>query len=358
MILGVFYILMVASLGAAQLSHIVRLTEAAKQGAVCIDGTESAYYFRAGTGTGANKWYIHHEGGGWCSSVADCYGRSLGNLGSSKNYTDTATINYGYFSTDPASNPLMYNWNSVYLKYCDGGSFSGNNMTVTVYNGKDLHFRGHLNLEAMFDDLFNVRGLKSAAEVVISGCSAGGLATYLHVDWWRARLPTNIHVVGMPDSGFFLDFEGPPQYHTKMIWTFTWMNATSGVNERCIEAYRRTGDTWRCFFAQYTSPFIAVPIFPLQSEYDSWQVGNILGSKDTAAVNNYGALLTSLFKKNVLDPHSQNSVMLDSCYHHCGEWNAIHIDGLTQAQAFKAWYEGNNKQWIQGQPYPCNSCCS
>jgi hypothetical protein len=341
------------------LSTLFLLTDAAKNdGAVCIDGTPAGYYFRAGTGSGITKWYIHHEGGGWCSSLQDCYGRSLTPLGSSKNYTPTANIDGGYFSTDPNINPLMYNWNSVYLKYCDGGSFSGDNATTSNYNGQPLLFRGRRILNAMFGDLYNVRGLSSATDAVISGCSAGGLATYLHLDWWRAQLPSKMRVVGMPDSGFFLDFEGPPQYHSKMIWTFTWMNATSGVNDKCIASYQRNGEEWHCFFAQHTSPFITTPIFPLQSEYDSWQVSNDLGSNNPTAVNSYGRSLVDLVRDNLLAPHAADSVFLDSCYHHCGGWNSIHINGLTQAQAFKLWYEGSKTEWFQDQTYPCETCCS
>ena len=27
---------------------------------------------------GASKWYIHHQGGGWCTSTDDCAGRAFG----------------------------------------------------------------------------------------------------------------------------------------------------------------------------------------------------------------------------------------------------------------------------------------
>ena len=36
----------------------------AATGALCLDGTPGAFYFRAGTGSGKAKWYIHHQGGG------------------------------------------------------------------------------------------------------------------------------------------------------------------------------------------------------------------------------------------------------------------------------------------------------
>ena len=44
--------------------------------------------------------------------------------------------------------PMMYNWNAVILRYCDGGSFSGNNETVTsmpAWGLRTLNY-GTLNL--------------------------------------------------------------------------------------------------------------------------------------------------------------------------------------------------------------------
>merc|ERR1712166_1041455 len=109
------------------------LTEAHRaDGAKCLDGTPGLYYFRPGSGDGANKWYIHQEGGGWCESDESCLGRSKTRLGSSSSYTKTVSQNSGYFSIDPAVNPMMFNWNSVYFKYCDGASFSGSNASTTV----------------------------------------------------------------------------------------------------------------------------------------------------------------------------------------------------------------------------------
>jgi len=283
------------------------------------------YYYRAGTGSGANKWYIHHQGGGWCVSLADCYGRSLGDLGSSKNYPKTADLGGGYFSTNPSENPQMYNWNAVFLRYCDGGSFSGNNDTETKYQGNSLYFRGFKNLQAMFNDLFTNRGLNVATDVVISGCSAGGLATFLHVDWWKDLL-LQAKVVGMPDSGFFLDWESDKHYHDDLIWVFNQMNSTSGLNSRCINAYVSTDSAWRCIFAQYTSPFIVTPIFPLQSEYDSWQVANELDSTDAVQINKYGDILTLWVTTNLL-ANPKNGIFLDSCFHHCGSWGSIKING-------------------------------
>ena len=82
------------------------------------------------------------------------------------------------------------------------------------------------------------------------------------------------HSVGRAlHSGFFLDFEGPPHYHTGMTWAFYQQNSSSGVNAACIAAKDRDRQS-ECMFAQHTAPYIQTPTFPLQSVYDSWQVGS------------------------------------------------------------------------------------
>lgn len=259
------------------------LVDAAKmENAVCLDGSPGLYYHRPGTGTGINSWFIHQEGGGWCTSVGACYERSLTNLGSSVNYTKTLSLNYGYFSLDPGINPLMHNWNMVYFKYCDGGSFSGSNSSSTPSGfGTNLHWRGKHVLNGGITDMLRFRGLDKASEVVVSGCSAGGLATFLHCDHFADRLHHEISpttkVVCMPDSGLFRDYEGcteagvcsPPNYHDRLTWAFYWMNATSGVNNVCIATEIPTS---KCMFAEHTMKYIKTPTFPLQSEFDAWQI--------------------------------------------------------------------------------------
>jgi len=242
--------------------------------------------------------------------------------------------------------------------YCDGGSFAGNNDTVTTWEGHDLYFRGFRILQAYRQSLISKYNLAGASEVVISGCSAGGLATYLHLDWWAAHVPHGSKVRGLPDSGFFLDYDstipGGPKYGTAMRWVFQQMNATDGVNQRCISANRNTPE--KCFFAEHTSPFVSTPFFPLQSIYDAWQTGNILGSKDDAEINAFGKILESRFKANVL-AQPRNGAFLDSCHHHCGDWNQIVINGDSTSKAFNAWYTSGKGTFIQQEVYPCDSCC-
>ena len=101
----------------------------------CIDGSTPAYYIRKGRDEGANKWVIHFEGGGWCYDLQACYLRSKTGLGSSKGYPDTMRNSELplYLSDYSTVNPLMHNWNAVYVKYCDGSSYAGN--TIADYKG-------------------------------------------------------------------------------------------------------------------------------------------------------------------------------------------------------------------------------
>eukprot|EP00052_Salpingoeca_macrocollata_P021749 m.187067 g.187067 ORF g.187067 m.187067 type:complete len:401 (-) comp21615_c0_seq2:1536-2738(-) len=342
--------------------------EAQSDGAVCLDGTPSAYYFKQGTGSGANKWYIHHQGGGWCESLDSCYERAHTDLGSSAKYPANSSLSGGYFDSDPAVNPQMYNWNMIFMRYCDGNSFSGNNASTTEYKGMTLHWRGKHILDAMINSVLTARGAAHATDIVVSGCSAGGLATYLHCDYWAEKIAAasngNAKVRCMPDSGFFLDYEGKPQYHSGMIWAFNQQNSTSGVNQACIQAHTPTHDTELCMFAEHTAPHIKTPMFPLQAAYDSWQIPNDLGvtSSDTTEINTWGKNLTNLVMANLLK-QPQHGIFLDSCYHHCGEWGNIRIDGLVQATAFQEWYDkgseglANKGFFNQNKAYPCAECC-
>eukprot|EP01087_Luapelamoeba_hula_P011291 TRINITY_DN3051_c0_g1_i1.p1 TRINITY_DN3051_c0_g1~~TRINITY_DN3051_c0_g1_i1.p1 ORF type:complete len:391 (+),score=62.63 TRINITY_DN3051_c0_g1_i1:29-1174(+) len=346
---------------ASNTAYLTLLTDAVPGGSMCIDGTPAGYYFVAGTGDGVNKWIVYHEGGGWCVSYQDCYYRSLTDLGSSKNYPPVGNLGGGYFDANPVINPLMYNWNMVYMKYCDGGSFSGNATAPFKIGNTDvtLHFRGTAIRTAMRDHLL-ARGLSKATDVVVSGCSAGGLATFLHADWWRAAVPS-AHVVGLPDSGFFIDYESPQKrYESQMTWVYSAMNVAEGIDADCVKFYKGSAFPWKCMFAQYVAPFIKTPIFALQSQYDAWQIPEILASNNATLINIYGKNLTDILTKSlIMSPTKTNGVFLDSCYHHCGAWG-IHIDGKNQAEAFTEFYTSPSasKAWYQKGSFPCGTCCA
>ena len=328
-----------------------------KSDAVCLDGSSPLYYHIPGVDSGSKKWFFYFEAGGWCSSLADCFSRSQTNMGSTLRDSMWSHFDDGYFSNIESLNPLMFNWNKVFIRCCDGGSFSGNN--VSFYQDHKLYFKGRKILDAIFEDLLLNRDLNVATDAVVSGCSAGGLTSILQVDHIRDMLPPETKIVAMPDSGFFMDYEGEVvNYHSFMKFAFENMNSREGVNKKCVDYYGLNED-WKCFFAEHTLPFVESPVFILQPKYDSWQIQEILGKYDATSVQNFG----NEFMRRVRDSFltfEKNSGFIDSCNHHCGSfWNNLHINNMTQSQAFYLWYTGSEKQaYIHDTDFPCFNCCN
>ena len=81
----------------------------------------------------------------------------------------------------------------MYLPYCDGASWAGRATHITrkrvphLQAREKVYYRGNYVLDATIDELL-ARGMDRADEVVVSGASAGGLAVYLHVDTWAAKI--------------------------------------------------------------------------------------------------------------------------------------------------------------------------
>jgi len=118
--------------------------------AKCIDGSPPAFYIRQGwllkyldcnssiseyviyLGEESFNWHVHFEGGGWCYSLKQCADRAKFHLGSSKNYLPCMNLNSKgyYFSNTPSYNHLLHSFNAVYVRYCDGGSYSSSSDIV------------------------------------------------------------------------------------------------------------------------------------------------------------------------------------------------------------------------------------
>ncbi|ETO07801.1 hypothetical protein RFI_29589 [Reticulomyxa filosa] len=235
-----------------------------------------------------------------------------------------------------------------------------------------------------------------AAQVVVGGCSAGGLATYLHTQYIYQILTQNNNQLrnfaALPDSGFFLQYQSPTEKYVTgiylfifvhlvpiiwMTWVFDNQNCTGGVNQNCIAAHIKTGNTWQCMFAQANAPFIEVPVFALQSRFDSWQLTYILGNTNNATlINEYGTNFTRIFNQTYLQTNLSlhggfvpvffpftfifisnicTCVLFDSCYHHCEEWDDIIVDDLDSTEMFGEMFYQETKQifWFQDYSYPC-----
>jgi hypothetical protein len=345
-------------------------------GSSCLDGSPYGYYLRPGNES--SKWIIHHQGGGWCYNLEECAQRALTVLGTSKLWTPTTYSWGGLLSYEASQNPNFYNWTVAILYYCDGSSFSSWRDEPLTSGSQKVYFRGHGNLLAASNDML-AKGLAKATDVIITGCSAGGLSTYLHLDYWRSIIPSAATVKGVADAGWFLDTNsvyGHSIYTPEMTTAWDLFNNTAGVNQGCIAQYTASNETWRCFFAEYTYPHIQTPIFMVNSKYDSWQIPNIYALPCYSNLKNCNAtelnqLLqygqTFLSTLTAIQASSQDGIWVDPCYQHCQTigtyWNQVTVplaDGtlISGYEAFSSWYYGKPAiQAIDTCDYPCNPTC-
>jgi len=109
----------------------------------------------------------------------------------------------GILSDDISLNPDFYSWNRVKIRYCDGASFGGDS-EYSDHN-TTLYFRGQKIWKAVLNQLISKEGLGLARMALLSGCSAGGLATFLHCDDFAKSLPNARIVKCLSDAGLFID---------------------------------------------------------------------------------------------------------------------------------------------------------
>jgi hypothetical protein len=268
------------------------MTDHVAAGAVCLDGTPGGFYMEdSATDADPTQWQIAFAGGGWCYSDDECeYRASHLDTGSSKTWPAElpGAPAGGTFSANCTINPAFCRMTRVYVKYCDGSSFASSltspYVSPTTGTNTTLYFRGRQLLDAVLASLAGL-GLRDATTVLTSGCSAGGLTTYLQADYIGEQLRKN-HApklrtyAALAVSGFFL-FEDSvrrePVYEDEMRRVFARTNASFGTSSACIAA-APADSAHRCLSAQGVWPHMATPTFIINSAFDAWQTGCILAA--------------------------------------------------------------------------------
>jgi hypothetical protein len=195
----------------------------------------------------------------------------------------------------------MHDWNAVFLRYCDGASFASASESMRG-NGSTLHFQGYANFRLILSELLHgveqthvadwaaVSGgqlalapsLRDATDVVVAGCSAGGVAAALHAIGIQDQLRDGTRVVALLDGAFFPDWKrelpsGQPA--PELVWRIDeqlqWIFANFGIShsgavpEACAKHFGIAH--WRCMFLEHLLPWVAhsVPVFVFQSRFDT-----------------------------------------------------------------------------------------
>ena len=84
-------------------------------------------------------------------------------------------------------------------------TFAANDNPTRAGKTVTVHIRGFAVQQAVLDDLLENKAMASATEVVVGGCSAGGLASYQHCDRWANEIHKygDARVTCLPDAGYF-----------------------------------------------------------------------------------------------------------------------------------------------------------
>ncbi len=255
--------------------------------------------------------------------------------------------------------------------YGDGASFSGFRSAPWPVPGTSdsLLFRGIRNLDVTLDYLFANYGLSSAELVILSGGSAGGLSTFLHLDHVAERVREHApaaRVVGQPVCGFFLDLDtndgnNAPNvtYGAELRYVYSMQNSSGSLSQACQSANPQ--DPGKCILAPHATTFIQTPWFALQSRFDHWQLSEEVfipcileqpytppykpsscNATEVAQIQAYGPAFMEQFTP-AFNP-AQNGVFLDACIIH-GSTNSS-INGKTNSEAFSAWLGGGPSTYI------------
>lgn len=368
--------------------ELTLLTGARDKGAVCLDGSPPGYHLQAGSGAGSGSWLIHLMGGGWCDTVRSCSDRRTTYLGSSL-FMQKVMDFTGILSNDPAQNPDFYSWNRVFVRYCDGASFSGDSQREAGPGNGTLFFRGLRIWEAVLDELMH-KGLAHSKQALLTGCSAGGLATLLHCDDFRARFPPEVPVKCLSDAGFFVDakdLSGQRSMRAVYSGVVHLQNVTKVLPKDCLLANK--DDPTQCFFPAELIKSISTPTLIVNSAYDSWQVRFVVAPDssspdeswrgcrdDVRRCNSSQIQVLNAFRKTMVDDlveaadGTNSSWFIDSCFTHCqtifdtSGWNsaaAPRIGNKTLTEVIGDWYFGRSPSPVVRQvgcEYPCNPTCN
>ncbi|PPD81019.1 hypothetical protein GOBAR_DD22045 [Gossypium barbadense] len=337
---------------------------AASKGAICLDRTPPGYHLDRGFGSGSNSWLIQLEGGGWCNTVRSCVFRKTTRRGSSK-FMEKRLNFTGILSNKAEENPDFYNWNRVKLRYCDGASFAGEGQN----------------------------------EALLSGCSAGGLASILHCDEFKDLFPSTTKVKCLSDAGVFLDATNVAGGHT-LRDMYRGVVTLQGVQKNLPNTCTSQMDPTSCFFPQNLIANIQTPLFLLNAAYDAWQVQESLipssadphgfwrdCKMDHSHCNSSQMLflqdelpITALFfilplkadfrnqmlsVINGFSMSNQNGLFINSCFAHCQSerqdtWYANdspRIGNKAIAASVGDWFFDRTATKAIDCPYPCDNTC-
>jgi hypothetical protein len=261
--------------------------------ALCNNGEPATWHFReALPGDNALKWIIRFEGGNCCFDANTCDTRWEDD---NRYMTPAATeVIYqdqmgGVLNGSPQKNRLFHDYNAIHMHYCSSDAWMGSRDVGEGTNDSPYVFKGYHIVMGLFDqleadnDLYN---FLNADQVVISGCSAGGLPMVsigqAIRDKVRGLLP-DADIIHVADSGWFMltaenaceedmicdDFRNCPM-EEQFAMGYDFWGTMDTLDPACTAVHGSN-----CSAPEYSYPFLSEDMkeytLVVQSEYDQMQ---------------------------------------------------------------------------------------
>ena len=93
--------------------------------------------------------------------------------------------------------------------YCDGAQHQGHVNEPISYKDTQLFFRGSDNTRSHFKWLLNKYKINAAEKVLLTGASAGGIATFTWSNYMHALMDRPENLFTVPDSSIFANVSFP-----------------------------------------------------------------------------------------------------------------------------------------------------
>ncbi|VFQ65250.1 unnamed protein product [Cuscuta campestris] len=171
-------------------------------------------------------------------------------------------------SENATENPDLFNWHRVHVAYCDGSSYTGDVETVDPATGGT--YRGARIFDALMT-YFQSQGMKDAKNAILAGNSAGGLATIIHCDRFRALFPSTTRVKCLADSAYFINddqLQGDKIFQSSFEFLVNSMGSAKSLPQECTSKMQPS----LCFFPQNIIQYVKTPIFIVMSAFDQIQL--------------------------------------------------------------------------------------
>ncbi|KAJ3680713.1 hypothetical protein LUZ60_016991 [Juncus effusus] len=257
-----------------------------------------------------------------------------------------------------------------------------NEILLPFYQATKLNYRGARIWNAVMDDLLS-NGMNKAKNALLTGESAGGLASILHCDKFSALFTSQSHVKCLSDGGFFVNLKDI----SGTRWIENYYNdvvTTHGSADSLPSSCTLKLSPSLCFFPQNVVQYVETPLFVLNSAYDSWQISNVL-IPSTADPNDiwhdckinikccssYQLDIFQGFREGFLNALNQtkdstlNGLFINSCFVHVQSvsqdtWlspDSPMLHNTTVANAVGDWYFDRRDFEEIDCAYPCDKTC-